>query len=86
MPAASSVSRAAFLRTSQSTARIDRTVRKVLISRDFVQAVLSWVSTASGPLPTANRLHENLLFCRSFSSSLVMAVGAVGILASFTMI
>jgi hypothetical protein len=28
---------------------------------------------------TANRLHENLLFCRSFSSSLVIAVGAVDI-------
>jgi hypothetical protein len=35
------VSRAAFSRTSQSTARIDRTARKVLISRDFVRAVLS---------------------------------------------
>src|SRR5215204_3343756 len=31
----------AFFRTSQSTDRIDRTARKVLISRDFVRAVLS---------------------------------------------
>jgi hypothetical protein len=30
-------------RTSQSIARIARTAREVLISRDSVQAVLSWV-------------------------------------------
>ena len=29
-------------RTSRNTARIDRTARKVLISRGFVRAVLSW--------------------------------------------
>jgi hypothetical protein len=36
-----------------NTDRIDRTVRKVMISRDFVRAVLHGVSTASGPLPSA---------------------------------
>jgi hypothetical protein len=44
----------------------------------------SAVSTADGPLPNANRLHENLLFCRVFSSPLGIAIGAVDILASFT--
>jgi hypothetical protein len=40
-------------RTSQSIARIDRTVGNTAISRDFVRAVLSRVSTAMGWIPTA---------------------------------
>jgi hypothetical protein len=35
-------------------------------------------------LPPAYRPPVNALFCRYFSSSLVIAVGAVGILTSFT--
>ena len=74
----------------QNTARIDRTVGNTAISRDFVRAVLSRVSTARGWLSTAvpstDRLLTawNPLFSRSFSWVMAAAVGAVGILVSFS--
>ena len=64
----------------QSTARIDRITRKALIYRDFVRAMLSRGTDRTD----RGRPPRNVVFCRSFSSRLVMAVGVVGILASFT--
>ena len=66
-----------------ATARIARTVSIVAVCRTFVQSVLTMVYRPhmdhyrpQSRVPTAGRLHENLPFCRSFSSPLLVAVGA----------
>jgi hypothetical protein len=45
----------------QSTARIDRTVRKVLISRYFVRAVLSWGIDRQGMVTDRSRKYRPLI-------------------------
>ena len=58
----------------QSTARIDRTARKVLICRDFVRMVLScsidrlWTATECARVLSAYRTLESIAFCKRFCS------------------
>jgi hypothetical protein len=69
-----------------SIARVDRTARKVDICRTFVWMIAVIVAPADERLPTAYRPCNNPAVCSSFVLYPTLAVGAVGILTSFTMI
>jgi hypothetical protein len=74
-------------RTTRNTARIGRTVRKVLISRYFLRTILpqgidrQWIVTERHG---KYRPPRNVEFCRSFIFYPVPAVGAAGTLTTFT--
>jgi hypothetical protein len=68
----------------QNIARIDRIPMNVVICRTFSRAVLLLVIDRRRGYRPADRPPEKEPFCGTFSPPLVMAVGAVGILASCT--
>ena len=78
-------------RTSQSTDRIARTLINAPVCRAFLRSVFTAITLVGSSIArisqiaTAYRPGGNRLFSRSFSSVMVTAVGAVAILASFTM-
>ncbi len=77
-------------RTSRNTARIDRTAHNVKFCRTFVWMIAVRVPPADERLPTAvsvptaYRPCNNPAVCSSFVLYPTLAVGAVGILTSFT--
>ena len=71
----------------QSIARIDRTDRKGVFCRSFSWAVLLLVIDRQWIITDRSRKYRppgNESFCGAFSSPLVIAVGAVDIVVSFT--
>ena len=71
----------------QNTARIARTAMIVVICRAFLRSVLLLVIARQWIITDRSRKYRppgNESFCRSFTLYTVPAVGAVGILTSFT--